>query len=70
MKIRRKVETYKIRMFCDECYGEMKQTGLVFPTNPPKYEHRCESCGLINVFDVYYPYFEYEEVDEPVKEEW
>lgn len=42
---------------CDACLmGNMIPTGNVFTTDPPKYEHACEVCGVHKGLDRTYPY--------------
>ena len=66
MESRQEVKTYRVRMLCDECNGEMKATGETLMTYPPKYIHKCELCGLVVTYAVSYPYIIYEEVDAPM----
>jgi predicted RNA-binding Zn-ribbon protein involved in translation (DUF1610 family) len=41
---------------CDKCgAGVMENTGQALLSNPPKYVHRCNSCGHEDSFPVVYP---------------
>lgn len=52
----------KKEYICPVCMGGyMKQTGTLFLTNPPIYEHTCENCGQTQEFKKQYPSIEYEE---------
>lgn len=54
-EVRQQARTFIVRYLCDECgTGEMKFTGSVFMTNPPKYKHECR-CGAAKTLDRSYP---------------
>ena len=56
------VDTFKVRLFCDDCDGEMEHEGGYLCSSPPQYPHRCNSCGKrVNVRGKSYPYTEYKE---------
>lgn len=41
---------------CDKCReGRMRPTGIFLSSNPPKFPHRCTSCGDEMVFSETYP---------------
>ena len=47
----------EVHMRCDTCgEGMMVPTGVMFPTNPPLYQHECSRCGVIEDFPQTYPY--------------
>ena len=53
---------------CDKCkIGVMLPTGLALLTNPPKYIHKCNSCGEVLNFLCTYPKIAY--VEEQAKED-
>ncbi len=60
---------FKTRMFCDLCFkenripGQMETTGKVFFSNPPKYEHKCSTCGCKEKYLKQYPHINYEEIN-------
>ena len=42
---------------CPKCnVGYMRENGIVFMTNPQKYQHRCTNCGHEETYGVRYPY--------------
>ena len=49
-----------VTLWCDECGGKMRPTGRVLDSMPPKYVHRCESCGTETNEDDQYPMIDYE----------
>jgi hypothetical protein len=60
MEEKREVKTYMIDYTCDKCdSGKMRPIRMLM-CNPPKWVHKCESCGLEKTFDVKYPYTTYE----------
>ena len=54
MRIDREPVTWFLeRMYC-ECGGEVKATGIVHMTYPPKYPHKCEKCDYgVSMADSY-----------------
>lgn len=51
------VKTYKIDYICDICEnGELESTGEIIQENPPKYDHKCNSCGEHAYMIKRYPY--------------
>lgn len=62
---KKRVETYKIELVCEECgIGTMLPSGMALMSSPPKYPHKCSECGhAITVEGATYPAFEFEEVE-------
>ena len=50
----KEVKYFDVRYKC-ECDGEMRATGLVYASAPPKYLHKCDDCGKEAVLDNTYP---------------
>lgn len=47
----------RVSYMCDACLmGEMIPTNTIFTTDPPKYEHACNACGVRKALDRTYPY--------------
>ena len=50
MEKSKRVETYEVRLYCDECGEEMKEVspGVVLTTYPPQYVYYClnPECSL------------------------
>lgn len=41
---------------CDNCnIGYMRQTGIMLPSCPPKYPHKCTFCNDVQNLDQIYP---------------
>ena len=59
------VKTFKIDFKCDVCgKGYFRPTGIVYPTNPAQYPHKCTVCGAAtNIVGHTFPYTVTEEVD-------
>lgn len=55
-----------VHMRCPACdIGLMKgRSELMLPTNPPKYEHKCEYCGNFDYYDCIYPHQEIVQIEE------
>lgn len=54
------VQTLLARYHCDDCGGLVEYTdGNMLMTNPPKFEHSCDSCGKKYIFFHKYPYTKY-----------
>ncbi len=51
-------KTYKVKYYCDKCDKEVKFTGNIGMSNPPKYKHSCE-CGEIYYLNKQYPSIEF-----------
>lgn len=47
---------YQVFMQCDKCGGVMEHTGGALMSNPPKYPHKCQNCGVVKSFPHIYPY--------------
>lgn len=61
---RQLVNVYQIIMACEVCNGgQMRQTGIAYPTSPMQYEHKCRNCGHEAVYRKTYPYVVYEPVE-------
>lgn len=58
MKKEIEVKVYKVHFYCDKCDKEVKFTGFIGMTNPPKYKHICE-CGELYWLDNQYPKIEF-----------
>ncbi len=52
-----KCEVVTVELECDECGGTLVFTGTALLSNPPKFPHKCDKCGVVrNVWDRPYPY--------------
>lgn len=59
-----KVDTYIINFMCEKCkVGSMVSSGIILTSDPPKYEHRCNKCGIKENYDIRYPDIRYERND-------
>jgi hypothetical protein len=55
------IRIFLIEMLCDDCEGGvMKPTGVALTSNPPKYPHKCNTCGVEHIYLRCYPYKDYE----------
>lgn len=55
--------TVIVDYICDDCnIGVMEQTGVMLPTDPPKWPHKCNHCGKTDVFWQKYPAIRYERI--------
>ena len=55
-EIKTEVKTYQIDYVCDECgCGYLRPTGEALLTHPPKYPHKCKTCGFKKTFKNKYP---------------
>jgi len=53
----REVQAKQADEKCPTCNnGWMRPNGIVNQTNPPSYEHSCNSCGATATYGVRYPY--------------
>ena len=60
---RHKVTAVEVEYRCDQCEeGVMRPTGLMQPTSPPKYQHKCNKCGAVGYLYLMYPCIRYERV--------
>lgn len=65
IRIEREVKPVLVKMLCPVCYsGELRPTGEINLTHPPKYNHTCSECGNGVVLEKQYPCIEYKEIDE------
>lgn len=53
------MKPYGVRYLC-ECGSEMKPTGEVLPTYPPKYPHFCKKCEAKQNLSEKYPTIRWE----------
>ena len=54
------VETARVVYICDICGdGNVIYSGTMYPTAPPRYVHRCESCGASVELPIRYPEIRY-----------
>ena len=67
MEKSKRVETYEVRLYCDECGEEMKEVspGVVLDSFPPQYAYhcvnsKCSSGGKVVYIPHLYPYTYYE----------
>ena len=67
MEKSKRVETYEVRLYCDECGEEMKEVepNVVLTTFPPQYAYhcvnsKCSSGGRVIYTPHLYPYTYYE----------
>lgn len=65
-EIKKIVHPISVSYICDECGGEMLQTGIIKPVSPPLYEHKCNICGHCRDFRRAYPYVEYTPEDDEI----
>lgn len=50
---------------CDQCHnGMMRPTNIMLMTDPPKYPHKCNTCGHEQVFSVKYPFISYSTIND------
>jgi hypothetical protein len=57
------VRPYKVKAWCTQCYaGEMKPTGVMLASMPPKYPHKCVECGYEENLSERYPIIRYKEL--------
>ena len=68
MEKSKRVETYEVRLYCDECGEEMKEVnpGVVLTTYPPQYRYyclnpKCSLNGKMTYTNHHYPYTCYKE---------
>jgi len=62
-EVSKEAKTSMVRYICDECGdGEMLTTGMIYHTNPPQWEHRCNQCGTVKSFPCKYPDIRFVEV--------
>jgi hypothetical protein len=63
------IKPYGVKYRCD-CGGEMKPTGQMLMSDPPKWPHECKDCKAIANLTKKYPTVEWEVItdDQPTKE--
>ena len=60
-EIRSQVLTWVTDMVCNTCgKGNMRPTGIVLTSMPPKYPHVCDKCGYQEAYNNQFPYTECE----------
>lgn len=53
----RECEVLRVYRKCDTCgEGMMIPTGVTLFSSPPKYQHECDKCGVIENYPQEYPY--------------
>ena len=57
------LQPVKVKAFCDNCGGEMLNTGIVKPAYPELYEHKCDGCGALWDSKKSYPHIQYREIE-------
>ncbi len=58
---RTEIKTFLVSYVCEKCEaGEMKPTGVMLTSDPPKWPHSCSACGHEQVFCLKYPAVAYE----------
>ncbi len=64
------VRTYEVDFKCDVCgKGFYRPTGIIYPTYPPQYLHKCTVCGSkMVVTGNIYPYTKTEKIEEATDE--
>ncbi len=62
--VKKEAKTFQLQYICDACgVGEMRSTGIVLTSMPPKYEHECPNCGVKAQLDTHYPAMQFALVD-------
>lgn len=58
------ITTHELDYRCDSCgKGNLRPTGVMLLSDPPKWPHACTECGAQQTFDTKYPAFVYRRVD-------
>ena len=55
-EIKTEIKTFRIKLACDECDGDMIYNGIVLTSNPPLFPHVCNKCGVKINSRKKYPY--------------
>lgn len=58
---KKKVDVYRLELYCDECNVEMIQGGYMLMSDPPKYSYSCPKCKKQVILLDQYPKIEYKE---------
>jgi predicted RNA-binding Zn-ribbon protein involved in translation (DUF1610 family) len=59
-ELSKEVRTYEVSYICDVCgKGELRATGVMLMSNPPRFPHRCNACGAEKIFGSKYPQITY-----------
>lgn len=57
------VRTHLVEYRCDKCNtGNMMPTGQATGTYPQRFQHKCNSCQHVDLFDDCYPLIRYEKL--------
>lgn len=57
------VKPFIVYALCDFCGDELHSTGSVLCSMPPKYPHKCNSCGNEENLDKNFPTIEYKPIN-------
>jgi Zn finger protein HypA/HybF involved in hydrogenase expression len=57
------IETFKEKLFCEECREEMVCTNMTYLSHPPRFEHECPKCGRKTTESDKYPRIVYKEIE-------
>lgn len=70
-EIQTNLRTYQVDYACDACKEGFMVSEMMFPSNPPKYRHRCTNikCQHTETFSKSYPLIEYEPSTIPADDE-
>jgi DNA-directed RNA polymerase subunit RPC12/RpoP len=64
MESKYEVKPVGVEYTCDKCgKGTMNPTGLIAPSQPPKYEHICSECGERALLDKQYPHIIFDRLE-------
>jgi len=67
METKYAVKPVGVEYACDKCgEGNVFPTGLIAPSQPPKFEHVCSNCGERALLDKQYPHVTFDKVPENV----
>lgn len=58
-RVKSTVDPKMVDKMCRVCASPLTATGIVYPTSPPKYEHRCATCGNVETLLEKYPYIDF-----------
>ena len=53
------MEAYMVHYECEDCGRHMHPTGVMLPTLPAQYPHKCPGCGKEETFLRQYPHIEH-----------
>lgn len=67
METSKKINIIKIDFICSKCnIGYLRPTGEVLLSLPPKYPHKCNKCDYKETFNLTYPYYKEDELNENI----